>query len=613
MRDKLKQFNVPEEYLNTDAWEPVEISNLSDSEKEIFLRKKNAIDLYLSTSLTIKTISDETNMSASKIYRLVERCLTQNGDGYIYGYSALLPYTRINSNRYNKFKEFIIQYPVLNELVIKRFKLHKFNQISNLQTIHRSFLRWCYKNNITDNEYPFTLSDRGYKALLRYYKEWSDIQDRLKALSQTTRLTLEQLPTSCGLPLSEVEVDGHRIDAYFITEFQTPSGTWREAIIERPWILCAIDRSTRCILGYELVLKPEYDSLDLISCIENSIIPTNRFSSEKDDKPKAFPNQIFSDIEYALFDELHLDNAKAHLSDSFLNTLVNKLGIKVCYGKVAEPTRRGIIERFFKTLEENSFHTLPSTTGSSPKDPRRHSPEMQAQKYRISVEDLENITFSTILHYNNTPHSSLYGNSPLEDFRQKKINKLFTYLPIPLRDGSELHTAKYSRKVVANGDNYLHLNFAGAKYTSSKLANDKSILGQTLLLQINLKDARVIKAFYSKGNYYDDLFVEKKWRGRKHSLKERRIITKLAREGHFSQLNQSNILESYDNYLFNKPTVDKKTASKIAEHLKETAPPLELKQQVKKSDNMSGEKEIDSLRAYRKLRGTPIEIKGLNL
>ena len=108
----------------------------------------------------------------------------------------------------------------------------------------------------------------------------------------------------------------------------------------------------------------------------------------------------------------------------------------------------------------------------------------------------------------------------------------------------------------------MHINFAGAKYTSSKLTNDKAMLREKLLLQINFKDIRVIKAFYASGEYYDDLFVEKKWRGRKHNLKERKLINKLSREGQFSQLNQLNILETYDNYLFNKTVVDKKNGFK---------------------------------------------------
>lgn len=44
-------------------------------------------------------------------------------------------------------------------------------------------------------------------------------------------------------------------------------------------------------------------------------------------------------------------------------------------GPVAVPVRRPIIERFFRTLEQNTFHRLPSTTGSNPLDPIRNNAE----------------------------------------------------------------------------------------------------------------------------------------------------------------------------------------------------------------------------------------------
>lgn len=619
MRDKLKEMDIPKEYLDVKLWEPVEISNLSDKELNDFLRKKEAIDLYFMTNIPIKEICESCNISTRALYILVERCLTLKSSGNIYGYSAILPYARIKSS-HRKFNTFIAQHNELHELMLKKFKAYQVKHTPNFKSIHRSFLRWCYQNDIKENEYPFTLSDKGYRSLLRYYNDWLKNQDFIKE-GEVTKIAFEKLPQTSLTPLTEVEIDGHRIDAYFITEFQTPSGTWREAVIERPWILCTIDRSTRCILGFELVLKSEYDSMDLLSCIEKSIIPTDDedLSKDKEFDINFLPNQLFPDVEYALFDELYLDNAKAHLADSVLNTLVKKLGVKVCFGKVAEPTRRAIIERFFKTLEERSFHELPSTTGISPIDPRRHFPEKQAKRYRISVDDLKRITFSAIAEYNNTPHSSLYGNSPLEDFRQKINNRLYTYLPVSLRDGSDFHIIKDSRTVVANNKiNYLHINFAGAKYTSSKLTNDKAMLREKLLLQINFKDIRVIKAFYASGEYYDDLFVEKKWRGRKHNLKERKLINKLSREGQFSQLNQLNILETYDNYLFNKTVVDKKTGSKIAELQNRQDNFLDDDPSIKSSIDTnnttpSDNKQDDELKTHRRLRTKPIEIKGLNL
>lgn len=617
MRNKLKNMKIPEKYLDVRTWEPVDTSHLSNKELTDFLCKKEAIDLYFLTSIPIKDICKSSCISPRTLYLLIERCLTFKNRGNIYGYSAIFPYARIN-NIQQKFDAFISQHRELHDLIVKKFKTYKLNKTTNFRIIHQFVLKWCYQNGITENQYPFTLSDNGYRSLLRYYNEWAKTQDLFEK-ENFSKMTIKQLPKNCLSPLIEVEIDGHRIDAYFITEFQTPSGTWREAVIERPWILCTIDRSTRCVLGFELVLKSEYDSMDVLSCIEKSVIPITNEKIPGTLSVKTFPNQVFPQIEYALFDELYLDNAKAHLSDSLLNTLIKKMGTKVCFGKVAEPTRRGIIERFFKTLEEKNFHQFPSTTGSSPTDPRRQSPEKKAKQYHISIDDLEKITYLALYEYNNTPHSSLYGNSPLEDFRQKLNSRLYTYLPITLRDGNAFHLLKDSRTVVANNkESYLHINYAGAKYTSQRLNGDKKMIGENLLLQINFKDIRVIKAFYSSGEFYDDLFVEKKWRGRKHDLKERKLINKLSREGEFTQLNQLNILETYDNYLVNKNIITKKTGSRIA-NIKKTISEESLNKvsdhlaAATDKDNNKRDRHEEDLKNHRKLRGTPVEIKGLNL
>lgn len=613
MRDKLKKFDIPEKYLNISNWEPISISQMSEAEKEYCLKKQEIIRLYFSTLIPIKKLCEEYQISSRELYLLIDRCLSLKEDGTIYGYSAILPHFRIKKRNVKKFEKFLDEHSVLQELIIKKFEKYKYHQKTNLKLIHKLLLNYCYKQNISVAEYPLNLSDKGYKALLRYYKSWSKEKDKEKT-NQIKGLSLEQLATSVDSPLAEVEIDGHRIDAYFITEFQTPSGTWRKAVIERPWVICCIDRSTRCILSYELVLKSGYDSMDLISCLEKALIPQEGFPISENETETMFPNQLFPEVEYALFDELYLDNAKSHLSDLVLNTLVHKIGIKLCFSKVAEPTRRGIIERFFRTLEENSFHNLPSTTGSSPKDSRRNRPEEQARKFCISVQDLENILAKTIKCYNYEPHDALYGNSPIEDFQQKIEGKLYPYLPLALRDGGAFHTISDTRNIVANGvNNYLHINFAGAKYTSAKLLADKILKGKKLILEINLTDIRVIQTFYETGEFYDNLVVEKKWRGRKHSLKERKMINKLALAGKFAYLNQTNLLEAYDNYLFSKTKVSKKQASNIATKLIDRSQNLEARETSLDKKQATEQKYDKDLKKHRKLRGKPFKIKGINL
>jgi putative transposase len=73
-------------------------------------------------------------------------------------------------------------------------------------------------------------------------------------------------------------------------------------------------------------------------------------------------------------------------------------------GKAANPTRRPIVERLFKTLETNGFHRIASTTGSNNKDPKRDNAEQTAVKYKISALQIEELADVIIADYNAKPH-----------------------------------------------------------------------------------------------------------------------------------------------------------------------------------------------------------------
>ena len=80
-----------------------------------------------------------------------------------------------------------------------------------------------------------------------------------------------------------------------------------------------------------------------------------------------------------------LDNAKSHLADNTIRKIVDDLKSAINFGSVATPETRGIIERFFGSLETRGFHKLPSTTGSNINDLKRKEPEAASIKYDITL------------------------------------------------------------------------------------------------------------------------------------------------------------------------------------------------------------------------------------
>ncbi|MGX7099361.1 hypothetical protein ACWOBH_05005 [Globicatella sanguinis] len=348
MRDKVRASSIPAFFYDINNWNEITNYQLSHEQQIIFNKRKTALELYMTTDLKISEITDATKMSKRELYQIVTRALTMKNDFEIFGYEALIPNKKIASISNCSPLEMLIQSnSKIHDDTIKLITNENRKGKPTLKYVHERFLKICMKHGVKKYEYPFTLKDYGYRQFIRYIEKLK--QEKEKNKSQM----VGEIPLNEHLlqPLEQVEIDGHRIDAYFVTEITLPSGTTRKTIIERPWVLCAIDRSTRCILGYHLTTNTEYNSNDVISCIENCLIPKNinlsTLATQKLSPKGGFPNQIFQNLKYAVMSEIYLDNAMSHLSNITLNTLVDKIGIALTFGKVAEPTRRGIIERFF--------------------------------------------------------------------------------------------------------------------------------------------------------------------------------------------------------------------------------------------------------------------------
>ncbi|WP_318766121.1 hypothetical protein [Lactiplantibacillus carotarum] len=152
-----------------------------------------------------------------------------------------------------------------------------------------------------------------------------------------------------------------------------PTGEISKIEISRIWILVIIDVTTKCVLGYHVTLNPEYNSDDVLQTIRNSLvrwepktltIPGLTGYSDND----GFPSSKIEGSFGAKWQEFTLDNGMANKADQVKKFVIDKLHANYCLGPVANPTRRGSVERFFKRLEEDFFHRLPSTTGSGPND-----------------------------------------------------------------------------------------------------------------------------------------------------------------------------------------------------------------------------------------------------
>lgn len=344
--------------------------------------------------------------------------------------------------------------------------------------MHRKFIQECRKIGIKPNEYPFntTIAKWISSQYIREVARNSGGQSTM--LLNNTNNTISSNSTIIR-PLERVEFDGHKIDAIFAIVYQTPEGEKIVDILDRVWLLTVIDVTSRAIIGYHFSLNKEYSKEDVKKCFQAAIIPWEpkelSIQGLKYAKKAGFPSNKFSEAEYAVWDEVCYDNTKSHLSNEVKDLLVKQIGCSINMGPVAVPVRRPIVERLYKTLEENGFHRLPSTTGSNVMDHRRNDAEKNAIKFSITVDSLVELCDVVISNYNAAPHDSNYGFSPLEIF-ESRLEQGVTISQIPREDRSKINLFPISKICSVKGNlqkgrrPYIH--YKNVRYTSPELIRD---------------------------------------------------------------------------------------------------------------------------------------------
>jgi hypothetical protein len=159
------------------------------------------------------------------------------------------------------------------------------------------------------------------------------------------------------------------------------------------------------------------------------------------------------------------------------------LGVSINYGQLAHPERRSIIENLFNQVAHKVLHRIPSTTGSSPSDGRADQPEEMAEKYKIYVDEAEQVLDVWCAAYNTTPKSgSNFSKSPAEILADYYNNKACCLFPC-IHSSSLSHLLLESRmrecKVRGSFQSGVapYIQLDKARYTSKLLASSPELFG----------------------------------------------------------------------------------------------------------------------------------------
>ena len=526
---------------------------MSAERKALYEARKRAVDMYIDGE-TLEEINSKTGIDKSHIVKYVSKCYSRDGNGNFTGYAALCPWKKTkgtgdkegvaSNGRFLKLLECheeLIPFIEGNYFGYEKYTLEKNMSLTRL---HGRFVSECLKIGIGPDDYPLNTASKGYQALRRYVKSLeagcvklanrrTDEDSARKAASTGYGENYSPSPVA---PFSCGQIDGHKIDLLYITQIELDDGTEVNDVCERCWFLPVIDVATRCIVGYHMSQETNYNQHDICKAVKNTILPHRKMNYTLKDLENndmdGFPSSRYPELEYAMFDEIMLDNAKSHLTDHVMDTFTEKLGITLNYGAVSTPETRGIVERFFKTIEIKGFHTLPGTTGSNSRDIKAKDARKQAIKYGITFDEVCQIMEYLICEYNNTPHSTLLNRTPLEVMGERLEQGMLPHIASDMEKKEADRMLFFDKEVTVRGSiksgKRPHINYLGARYRGDILSVNYEFLGKKLFLRIDPDDISSIEAYSEDCDYIEKIRAVGEYGHKKHSIVTRKLAIKYA-------------------------------------------------------------------------------------
>lgn len=606
-----RKYNILELKAYRNNWDDVHTELLDNEQKNIYRKRKQAVDMYID-DVPLNKIMNLTNIARQKVPILVGKCIKINPQtGQQFGYAGLIPYKRLKktigisekssrSKGRGAFSQLLLNYPTLSEFVFNNYFnnskiiLEKNVTIGNL---YHKFLEECRKVGIQDYEYPFNTSDKARRSFYDYIKKLelsfaenamqrADKNIQQKFFSTGIGKSMRPVPLA---PFSVVQLDGHKIDMLYTVEVINKHGELIRMPAMRMWLIAAIDVATRTILGYSLTTNENYNQTDVLRAIRNSIVPKTpmefTLSGLKYPDNYGFPSLAIPTVAWAMPNTIMLDNAKSHLAENVVDKLCSQLYCSLNFGSVATPETRGIVERMFKTLEESGYHRIVSTTGSNINDVRRTNAEKDSVKYQITYNDMAQLTEYFVALYNNSPHSSLDNQTPLECMQRRIIEAGMqpciadAAMKRKVYELTNITEIKTIRGSIKNGKRP-YITYKGTEYRNDILSRSMGLIGKKLIIDVNPDDISTIKGFFEDGTELGILTAVGEWGRRSHSLKTREEAMKLANYNKQKNNPFYAPLTELENELNERATSERRARTKAARMRAEQG--KELKESIQK-------------------------------
>jgi putative transposase len=543
----------PLRWRDTTTWPKPADKAITPANREAYEQRKRAIESYMKGEPLTSICKDE-GIDADTLYRLLEACAKKDADGNIWGFRALVPYTRqkaysrsspVDSNALaagrgagGLFQQLLARHEslrtLLQEQAAKYAKKEKPGRIP-VRKEHGTFLNKLVKLQGKAG-YPFTLQNHGREG----YRQ--ALHEAIAQLRGEGRGSLKTSIERAFRPQTDaryrqVQIDAHRLDKFVRVRFIGRKGRFKTRLL-RPWLIAAVEVDSGSCLGWSLCVEKECSQLDLLRCLYNMMNPWKRRTyfeiEELDYKPSAgMPSGSVPRCAGRYADSVSLDNALCGHADNVRDVVLLKLHATLRLGLPGEPRTRAEIEQLFNTLTHRNVQHLIGGVHPKMSNRDREAAMTAAEENGMTIEQMEEYLDVVLSNYNGHPTSAHYGKSPLDFLREEPPGALIradTTAAAPWRD-----LLKVERLVtVKGGDGHApHINYLKATYTNDLLRSCDMLVGKEIVVTINLLDLRAVEAQVPGSISLGTLYANGPWAQFEHDERLRKRLNREIEDGNF--------------------------------------------------------------------------------
>lgn len=312
-----------------------------------------------------------------------------------------------------------------------------------------------------------------YRTVLRVLEPILEKQEKTKSIrSPGWRGTTLSVKTREGKDLS-VDYSNHvwqcdhtRVDVLLVDQ--------HGELLSRPWLTTVIDTYSRCIMGINLGFDAPSSEVVALA-LRHAILP------------KRYGLEYKLHCEWGTYgkpEHFYTDGGKDFRSNH-LSQIGAQLGF-ICHLR-DRPSEGGVVERPFKTLNDQLFSTLPGYTGSNVQE----RPEDAEKDAKLTLRELEQLLVRYIVDRYNQSIDARIGDQTR--FGRWEAGLPTVPVPIPERD-LDICLMKQSRRTVQRGG---CLQFQNLMYRGEYLAG---YAGETVNLRFDPRDITTILVYRQENN-----------------------------------------------------------------------------------------------------------------